>query len=205
MNVWHIYLLLQGLPLEVEVFRMPWCNSLQTFQSSQACLWEIRRRVQGWHLKSEEREDLGPKNRSDRQHPSLCRWDHWIHHQNHCADRLLEHLREYKPVSEYRYRRCSDIVVKPSDIGTDVRANSDIGTKSDIGVTSDIVVKIYDIGSDIVGKTPISGTRYRIPGSCHLRYRVLTSDIGVKTPISGPILRPTRFLPPTISGTSRMS
>ena len=40
------------------------------FQSSHACQREIGRRVQGWHLKSEEREDLGPKNRADRQHPS---------------------------------------------------------------------------------------------------------------------------------------
>jgi hypothetical protein len=71
----------------------------------------------------------------------------------------------------------------------------DIGTNSDIGVTYDIVVKNSDIGSDIV---------YRIPGPCHLRYRVLTSDIRVKTPtrISVLILWLTRFLPPTISGTS---
>ncbi len=48
--------------------------------------------------------------------------------------------------------RCSEIVVKTSDICTNVRANSNIGTKSDIGVTSDIVVKNYDIGSYIVEK-----------------------------------------------------
>ena len=71
------------------------------------------------------------------------------------------------PISELlRYRS------QTSDIGTDIRANSDIGTKSDIVMTSDIVVKISEIGSDIVEKTPISGTRYRIPGSCHLLYRV---------------------------------
>ncbi len=52
----------EGLPIEVEVLKMHYRKRLETYQSSRACLREIRRMVRHWQLTLVEREDLGLKN-----------------------------------------------------------------------------------------------------------------------------------------------